>query len=150
MTETETESIRSALLQAKDDLLEGRVPGPLTSTRLVELAGVKRHRLTHDNPDVNDEFQRRARALNLTKPEVDRLCANLDAERERNKRLVAERDTLDQRLKAYSTALLGLLEERERLLEALSSGNNVIALQNPQVALHAVNTTDVLDRQGKP
>ncbi|KRE72677.1 hypothetical protein [Arthrobacter sp. Soil762] len=130
MTTNETEFIRSALQQAKDDLLEGRVPGPLTSTRLVELAGVKRHRLTHDNPDTNDEFQRRARALNRTKPEVDRLRSNLDAERQRNKRLVTERDTLDQRLKAYSTALLGLLEERDRLLEALRSGNNVTALPN--------------------
>lgn len=92
MTTTETESIRSALQQAKDDLLDGRVPGPLTSTRLVDLAGVKRHRLTHDNPDINDEFQRRARALNRTKPEVDRIRANLDAERHRNKRLVAERE----------------------------------------------------------
>jgi septal ring factor EnvC (AmiA/AmiB activator) len=130
MTTTETESIRAALQQAKDDLLEGRVPGPLTSTRLVELAGVKRHRLTHDNPDINDEFQRHARALNRTKPEVDRLRANLDAERDRNKRLVTERDTLDQRLKAYATALLGLLEERDKLLEALRSGNNVTALRN--------------------
>ena len=128
MTTAETESIRSALQQAKDDLLEGRVPGPLTSTRLVELAGVKRHRLTHDNPDINEEFQRRARALNRTKPEVDRLRANLDAERERNKRLVAERDTLDQRLKAYATALYASLEERDRLIEALKSKGNVTDL----------------------
>jgi septal ring factor EnvC (AmiA/AmiB activator) len=137
MMETETESIRAALQQAKEDLLEGRVPGPLTSTRLVEIAGVKRHRLTHDNPDINDEFQSRARALNRTKPEVDRLRANLDAERERNTRLVTERDTLDRRLKAYSTALLGLLEERDKLfeerdqlLEALSAASNVTALPN--------------------
>lgn len=143
MTASEKEQIRQALERAMDDLLEGRVPGPLTGLRLVELARVKRHRLTHDNPDINDEFQRHARALNRTKPEVDRLRANLDAERQRNKRLVTERDTLDQRLKAYSTALLGLLEERDKLLEALSSGNNVTALQNHQVALHAVNTTDV-------
>ncbi|MCI0143972.1 hypothetical protein KNN17_20640 [Arthrobacter bambusae] len=142
MTETETESIRSALQQAKDDLLEGRVPGPLTSTRLVEIAGVKRHRLTHDNPDINDEFQRRARALNRTKPEVDRLRANLDAERKRNKRLVTERDTLDRRLKAYSTALLGLLEERDKLLEALSTSNNVTALPNRQLAVPAIKATD--------
>jgi len=137
MTTTDPGSIRAALQQAKDDLLEGRVPGPLTSTRLVELAGVKRHRLTHDNPDINDEFQRRARALNRTKPEVDRLRANLDAERERNTRLVTERDTLDHRLKAYATTLLGLLEERDKLfeerdqlLEALSAASNVTALPN--------------------
>lgn len=142
MTRTETESIRAALQQAKDDLLEGRVPGPLTSTRLVELAGVKRHRLTHDNPDINDEFQRHARALNRTKPEVDRLRTTLDAERERNKRLVTERDTLDQRLKAYATALLSLLDERDKLLEALNNGNNVTALPNRQLALPVINTTD--------
>jgi len=128
MTTTETESIRSALQQAKDDLLEGRVPGPLTSTRLVDLAGVKRHRLTHDNPDINDEFQRRARELNRTKPEVEGLRAKLDDERGRNQRLVAERDALDARLKAYASALYASLEERDRLIEALKSSDNVTNL----------------------
>lgn len=142
MTTTETESIRSALQQAKEDLLEGRVPGPLTSTRLVEIAGVKRHRLTHDNPDINEEFQRRARTLNRTKPEVDRLHANLGAERHRNKRLVAEREALDQRLKAYATALLSLLDERDKLLETLSFGNNVTALPNHRSVSPATNRTD--------
>lgn len=125
---TEIESIRSALQQAKDDLLEGRVPGPLTSTRLVELAGVKRHRLTHDNPDINDEFQRRARELNRTKPEVDVLRAKLDDERGRNQRLVAERDALDARVRAYASALYASLEERDRLIEALKSKGNVTDL----------------------
>lgn len=37
---TEKDPIRQALEQAMDDLLEGRVPGPLTGLRLVELAGV--------------------------------------------------------------------------------------------------------------
>jgi hypothetical protein len=125
---TETESIRSALQQAKDDLLEGRLPGPLTSTRLVDLAGVKRHRLTHDNPDINDEFQRRARELNRTKPEVDVLRAKLDDERGRNQRLVAERDALNARLRAYASALYASLEERDRLIEALKSKGNVTDL----------------------
>ena len=44
--------IRAALLQASEDLLEGRLPGPLTGVRLAEAAGVKRHRLTHDNRDI--------------------------------------------------------------------------------------------------
>lgn len=57
---------------------------------------MKRHRFTHDNPDINTEFQRRARKLNGSKPEVEALRAQLPAERERNKKLVAERDLLDQ------------------------------------------------------
>jgi|GEM_PF-4125868 len=39
MTTPEKEQIRHALERAMDDLLEGRVPGPLTGLRLVELAG---------------------------------------------------------------------------------------------------------------
>jgi len=117
--------VRAALQRAKDDLLEGRVSGPLTSIRLVEVAGVKRHRLTHDHPDINDEFQLRARELNRTKPEVEGLRAKLDDERRRNKRLVAEHDVLDGRVKAYATALYGLLEERDRLIEALKAYTEV-------------------------
>ncbi|MEV8183290.1 hypothetical protein [Specibacter sp. NPDC078692] len=128
MTASEAEDIRSALQQAKEDLLEGRVPGPLTSLRLVELAKVKRHRLTHDNPDINIEFQRRAKELNRTKPEVDRLRANLEKERTRNKRLVAERDGLDKRLKAYATALNNLLDENSRLLETVQRRTNVTSI----------------------
>lgn len=128
MTASEAEDIRSALQQAKEDLLEGRVPGPLTSLRLVELAKVKRHRLTHDNPDINIEFQRRTKELNRTKPEVDRLRANLEKERTRNKRLVAERDGLDKRLKAYATALNNLLDENSRLLETVQRRTNVTSI----------------------
>lgn len=128
MTATDPGHVRAALQQAMDDLVAGRVPGPLTSTRLVDLAGVKRHRLTHDNPDINDEFQRRARELNRTKPEVEGLRAKLDDERGRNQRLVAERDALDARLKAYASALHAALEERDRLIEALKSRDNVTDL----------------------
>lgn len=41
MSDQDAPIIRAALQSAKDDLLEGRVPGPLTSVRLVEVAGVK-------------------------------------------------------------------------------------------------------------
>lgn len=125
MSDQDAHTIRAALQRAKDDLLEGRVPGPLTSVRLVEVAGVKRHRLTHDNKDINDEFQQRARELNRTKPEVDGLRAQLDDERRRNKRLVAERDALDRRVKAYATALHAVLEERDRLTAALKGQENI-------------------------
>ncbi|MCH6472436.1 hypothetical protein [Sinomonas terrae] len=110
---------RTALRQAMEDLLEGRVPGPLTGLRLIEVAGVKRHRLTHDNPDLNREFQVRARELNRTKPEVDRVRSLLDAEKARNARLASENRELAKRLEAYATALLDLVEERESLRRAL-------------------------------
>ena len=128
MRPPESDAVREALQKAKDDLLEGLVPGPLTGLRLAEVAGVKRHRLTHDNPDINEEFQRRARELNRSKPEVDSLRAQLIAERERNKKLVAERDLLDRRLKAYADTLLSMIEERERLINNPGPGDSKVAL----------------------
>lgn len=116
---------RAALRQAMDDLLEGRIPGPLTGLRLIEAAGVKRHRLTHDNPDLNQEFQARARELNRTKPEVDRLRAALDAEKARNKKLVLENRELSKRMESYATALLELAEERDGLRTALHREQSV-------------------------
>lgn len=107
--------IRTRLQQAADDLLEGRVAGPLTGLRLVEVAGVKRHRLTHDNPDIAQAFLVRAREINRTKPEVERLRASVEKERERNRRLVRERDALVAQVKAYATALLVVTDERDRL-----------------------------------
>jgi hypothetical protein len=104
MTTPEKEQTRQAIERAMDDLLEGRVPGPLTGLRLVELAGVKRHRLTHDNADRNNDFQERARELNRTKPEVESLRMALSDERERNARLTAANRDLDKRLKAYANA----------------------------------------------
>lgn len=128
MNQEERRAIRDALLRASEQLLDGLVPGPLTAVRLVEIAGVKRHRLTHDNPDINDEFQRRAKLINRTKPEVDRLRAALEQERTARTRIAAERDELRDRLRAYATALLALTEERDRLLRSLSSRDNVSAL----------------------
>lgn len=115
-------AIREALEAAATDLLEGRATGPLTGVRLAELAGVKRHRLTHDNADLNREFQRRAAELNRSKPEVDRLREQLRHERERNSRLVAENQDLHDQLNNYAAALLSVVEERDALL-ALPSRN---------------------------
>lgn len=98
-----------------DNLLEGRVPGPLTGVRLAELAGVKRHRLTHDNADLNKIFQKRAREINRCNPEVERLRSQLTDERQRNKRIVQERDKLKRGIESYATALLNVTEERDRL-----------------------------------
>ncbi|HEY8700161.1 MAG TPA: hypothetical protein VIM08_04220 [Arthrobacter sp.] len=131
MTTPEKEQIRHALERAMDDLLEGRVPGPLTGLRLVELAGVKRHRLTHDNRDLNLEFQERATELNRTKPEVESLRKLLSDERERNTRLTAANRDLDKRLKAYATALLDVLEERDSLRDSLSRRERVIPIPMP-------------------
>ncbi|MBT2513154.1 hypothetical protein [Arthrobacter sp. ISL-30] len=128
MTNPEQEQTRQALERAMDDLLDGRVPGPLTGLRLVELAGVKRHRLTHDNPNINARFQERARELNRTKPEVDSLRMALTDERQRNARLTAANRDLDKRLKAYANALLDVLEERGSLRDSLSRREGVIPI----------------------
>lgn len=127
MTEN-TNEVRAALQRAADDLIEGRVPGPLTGVRLVDVAGVKRHRLTHDNPDINASFQERARALNRTKPEVDLLRARLAKESERNHRLSTEVKELGQRVKNYATALLTVVDERDKLREALNELHGVVKL----------------------
>lgn len=128
MTEDVQQTIRNALLQASADLLSGAVPGPLTGVRLAEVAGVKRHRLTHDNPDINEEFQLRAASINRTKPEVERLRAALAAEQEVRRRVTNERNELRTQVNSYATALLALVEERDRLLRSLATRDNVTAL----------------------
>lgn len=132
MTTPEQEQTRQALERAMDDLLEGRVPGPLTSLRLIELAGVKRHRLTHDNPEINARFQKRAKELNRTKPEVESLRMALSDEKERNARLTAANRDLDKRLKAYANALLDVLEERDSLRERISRHDRIIPIPMPR------------------
>lgn len=119
------DAARSALMRAADDLLEGRIPGPLTGIRLVEAAGVKRHRLTHDNPDINADFQKRARAINQHKPEIDRLRAARDAQHARATRLASENSALTTRLTAYAAAILVLTEERDKLRANLEASANV-------------------------
>lgn len=111
----ERDEIRARLQRAADDLLEGRVAGPLTGLRLVEIAGVKRHRLTHDNPEIARAFRARASEINRTKPEVERLRARVAKEEVRNRRLVRERDALAAQVKAYAAALLIVTDERDRL-----------------------------------
>ncbi|WP_315068011.1 hypothetical protein [uncultured Microbacterium sp.] len=132
MIDEEQQATREALLRASDDLLDGVVPGPLTGLRLVELAGVKRHRLTHDNPDINSDFQRRARQINRTKPEVERLRAVLARERETRRRVTNERDELRARVQAYATALLALTDERDRLIRTVETRANVTAFPSPR------------------
>lgn len=128
MTDNEAEQTRTLLQQAADDLLEGRVEGPLTGLRLIELAGVKRHRLTHDNPDINKAFQERARILNRTKPEVDLLRDRLAEEIARNTRLSSERMELAERVKNYAAALALVLDERDHLREALNGEQNLVTI----------------------
>lgn len=128
MKPTDSASIRSALQRAADDLLEGRVPGPLTGVRLIELADVKRHRLTHDNPDINLSFQKRAREINRSKPEVESLRDQLAHELERAKRLSRERDALTEQLRNYATALVMVTNERDQLLEQLQANGNIVPI----------------------
>lgn len=120
--------VRAALEKAMGDLLEGRAPGPLTGIRVVELAGVKRHRLTHDNADLNQQFQQRAREINQSKPEVERLRNQLIEERERSRRIASERDELARRVQNYATALLIVSEERDQLRSRQEDLGNVTRL----------------------
>lgn len=128
MKPTDSASIRAALQKAADDLLEGRVPGPLTGVRLIELADVKRHRLTHDNPDINLSFQKRAREINRSKPEVESLRDQLAHELERAKRLSRERDALTEQLRNYATALMMVTNERDQLLEQIQTNCNIVPI----------------------
>jgi hypothetical protein len=126
---TAGEEAREALLAAAEALLSGDAPGPLTGLRLVELAGVKRHRLTHDNPDIAKDFSERARELNRTKPQVDALRARLSDEKSRNSRLAAEVSVLSARLELYASRIDRLTVERDGLLDALDSKSNVTAIR---------------------
>lgn len=128
MNENQAELTRTLLQRAADDLLAGRVEGPLTGLRLVELAGVKRHRLTHDNPDINRAFQERARMLNRVKPEIDQLRARLAEETARNTRLSSERMELAERVKNYAAALALVLDDRDQLREALNDEQNLVTI----------------------
>lgn len=123
------DATRALLARASEDLLEGRVPGPLTALRLVDLAGVKRHRLTHDNPDINAHFQRRAKEINRSRPEIDSLRGRLADEKTRNSRLVIEREDLRKTVKAYAETIRGLLDERALLLESLGVGSKVTPIR---------------------
>lgn len=119
MNSEENQTIRLELQKAMDSLLNGDVPGPLTGVRLVEIAGVKRHRLTHDNPDLNREFQRRSRELNRTKPEVDILRAKLERQRVRNTELASQNRIMTARANSYADAILHVVQERDALLNEL-------------------------------
>lgn len=123
MTDSDAPTARNKLLQAQEDLLEGRVPGPLTGVRLVEVADVKRHRLTHDNPDIAATFKKRAAELNRSQPEVDRLRSQLQAESKRAHRLVTENIALATTVRSYAEAILALIDERNRLQQSLNHRN---------------------------
>jgi hypothetical protein len=87
-------SLREGLLSAAEELLNRDILGPLTGLRLAEVAGVKRHRLTHDNPDIGRSFKDRARQLNRHKREVERLQDELAKRKTRTTALVRENQEL--------------------------------------------------------
>jgi chromosome segregation ATPase len=125
---TEADAIRAALLDAAEALLSGDAPGPLTGVRLAELAGVKRHRLTHGNPDIAADFKDRASQVNRHRPEVDRLRKDLERRQKRNAELFVEVSELRERLAKYATRIDELVVERDRLLEELQLASNVSSI----------------------
>lgn len=130
---TDPQKARAALKNAAEQLLDGVAPGPLTGVRLAELAGVKRHRLTHDNPDINIRFQERAREINRSKPEVELLRKRLAQERERNIKLDSDVDSLTLQLRNYATALAFVIDERERLIDQLRTNDEIQSFRRPVV-----------------
>lgn len=124
----DSDRIRATLLRASEALLNGDEPGPLTGLRLIELAGVKRHRLTHDNPDIAADFKNRAQHLNRSKPEVDKLRSEIGLQRERNSKLVAENRELRTRISHYASRITDLVAERDALLEAFETSQNINAI----------------------
>lgn len=123
------DAAREALLAAAEQLLNGDVPGPLTGLRLTEVAGVKRHRLTHDNPDIAQSFKDRARQLNRHKPEVERLQDELAKRKARNSALFTENQELKDRIEAYATRIDELVTERAQLLEAMEGASKVASIR---------------------
>lgn len=110
-------------------LLSGEAVGPLTGIRPAELAGVKRHRLVHDNPDIAAAFKQRAAATNRTKPEVDALQKNLKIEKSRNCRLVQENFELRTRLELYASRIAEHVSDRDKLLAAIESGSKIQSMK---------------------
>lgn len=115
---TEREAARLALLDAVEQLISGDQVGPLTGMRLCEVAGVKRHRLTHDNPDIYRDFMRRvgdspnAKELRSTvRPSQSKEIAALRSE-----------------IQLLSTVLYALAEERDRLKAEIARMSAVVPL----------------------
>ncbi|MCH8560288.1 hypothetical protein [Nesterenkonia sp. DZ6] len=101
------------------------------SAILAEVAGVKRHRLTHDNPDINSSFQERARELNRRKPELDLVRERLAQERDRSIKSNREIESLTLQLRNYATALSVALDEREELIDQLRSDERIQSFRRP-------------------
>jgi hypothetical protein len=95
MSRTDDQRVHIAL--TIDQLIDGRIPGPLTVVRLAEAAGVKRWILTHRHPDLMRDFQQRAADLNRDNPEILKLrqrVAQLDALNKQLRARVRELDDL--------------------------------------------------------
>jgi hypothetical protein len=93
-----------------DQLIDGRIPGPLTVVRLAEAAGVKRWILTHRHPDLMRDFQQRAADLNRDNPEVLKL-----------RQRVAQLDALNKQLRARVRELDGLAGRYAQVINELTA-----------------------------
>lgn len=115
---------RDLIRNASTSLLRGETIGPLTVTRLAEVAGVQRWKLTHRHVDLKEAFQTAAGATPVGQASRERLEERLAAERSANAALRTEVGTLKEHLERYAEVIAELaadLAESEARVEALSN-----------------------------
>jgi sensor histidine kinase regulating citrate/malate metabolism len=100
-----TDDAREHLARTIEQLIDGRIPGPLTVVRLAEAAGVKRWVLTHRHPDLMRDFQQRAAHVNRDNPEVLKLHQRLTQLDTQNKDLRARVRELDDLVARYAQVI---------------------------------------------
>ena len=122
---TDSDRERRTIRDAMDRLLAGepiRSNGRLTVSALADEAGVKRWRLTHKHPDLQDEFRARVRAQGST-PEALRDLQEKNAQlREQHER---DREALKQAtadLKRMGCVVQVLARDNAQLEERVSGG----------------------------
>jgi hypothetical protein len=100
-----TDDAREHLARTIEQLIDGRIPGPLTVVRLAEAAGVKRWVLTHRHPDLMRDFQQRAAHVNRDNPEVLKLRQRVTQLDTQNKDLRARVRELDDLVARYAQVI---------------------------------------------
>ncbi len=122
---TDSDRERRTIRDAMDRLLAGkpiRSNGKLTVSALADEAGMKRWRLTHKHPDLQDEFRARVLAQGST-PETLRDLQEKNAQlRERHER---DREALKQAtadLKRMACVVQVLARESAQLEKRVSGG----------------------------
>lgn len=115
---SDSESVRRLIRDAMQRLLEGspiRSDGKLTIKSLADEAGVKRWVLTHQNPDLQQEFRDR--------------CTSQDAVPDSLRKITGEHDSLKVEVSKMKNRIRDLTEENHRFIRII----HVLTLENTQM-----------------